>query len=244
MDPRLQQPSMPSPRNLPINGLSPPVTPALSSHQPAPAPIPPQPAPVAATPQNVSMPAPAAVVVPPPSYEVVGHIQLAQPGAATVPTPPFPAAKNETQQGDDDLDKILQAVNNRVQAPSVPEAKKGSQILSKLSDKTAKVPKLKSGAASQRPIGVFVVVIIVFLILSAVAVKAYHQSSGKPVVSNQPSQVGTSYRSAAAIQTAGGSLVRPADLDSYSQDLSGKLNSLNDSQDFSPDALNSSVLGL
>lgn len=153
--------------------------------------------------------------------------------------PSAPLTQPPTQEGDE-LDRILQAVNNRVQAPTQPAPRKSKQLAAKLA---AKAPKPKLPGTS-KPVGAILAAVLVFVILSACAVIAYRGSGKSAALSGKNGTVGTSYQSASSIQTAGGTLVRPADLDNYSQDLQTKLNDLNDSGDFDPNSLSSAVLGL
>jgi|GEM_PF-4425573 len=186
-------------------------------------------------------------VVPRPTTELVESIpvhQPTQPMASQAPAAPIvqmPGYNPATQEPEDDLDKILQAVNNRVNAPMSPAAKPKKQILNKV---VAKASKAKQAAKTSKPIAAMGVVVLVALALSTVAVMAYRQGSLKTTLAKQPGKVGTSYTAGAAIQSAGGTLVRPGDLDDYSQTLQNKLNGLNDSQDFDANSLSDSVLGL
>jgi hypothetical protein len=225
--------------------LSPQLNPA---HPAAPAPVPesiPAPVsthPVATTPQ------------PPPQpfkTEIVGAIPLHQPGqtqsapvsaAPVIQMPDSPAAQpaaSEPGQPHDDLDRILQAVNNRVATPqTAPKAKK--EIVKKIAGQAAKI---KPANKNSKPIGLTIAVIVIAVALSILAVRAYRQT-GAAALPNQPGKVGTSYTASGAIQSAGGTLVRPADLDDYSQELQKQLDSLNDSQDFAANSLSDQVLGL
>ena len=232
--------------------MDPRLNPSLSPHRPSamqdirpPAASSPSPTPPAATPLQPPPPHQSATTDAP-TYEIVGSIPMAQPGMAPAATPlpvaAAPAAQPaQAPAADDDFEKILKAVNNRVQAPLQPPPKTRGKMVAKLASKVAKA---KPAPKNNRPIGTMIAVGAVFLILSIVAVLAYKQGSKGSVLSNQASRVGTSYQSAASIQAAGGKLVGPGDLDDYSQDLGKKLNSLNDNQDFSADALSNSVLGL
>jgi hypothetical protein len=186
---------------------------------------------------------------PPASFEVVGSIPMAQPGkvAASPPTfatppPVLPSDNPQTRtEPEDDLDKILQAVNNRVQVPMKPQPKAKKEILSKVAAKAAKA---KGLSKNSKPVGAMIAVVVVALTLCALAVYAYHQGAKSTTLASQAGKVGTSSAAAASIQAAGGTLVRPSDLDDYSQTLSSQLNSLNDSQDFSATPLSDAVLGL
>jgi flagellar biosynthesis/type III secretory pathway M-ring protein FliF/YscJ len=145
-------------------------------------------------------------------------------------------------EAEDDLDKILKAVNNRVAAPlQTKSAKSKKKILSRVGAHAAKAKNLTK---SSKPVAAMGVVIIVALMLCVVAVMAYRQGGQSAAAAHQPGKVGTSYTAAAAIQSAGGTLVRPNDLDDYSQTLEAKLNGLNDTQDFDAASLSDSVLGL
>lgn len=248
MDPRLNA-------NLNINSPKPVQDVALAPPSPAvlPAPvaqmspvstsIPQAPQPVSAVVQPVPLSAP------PPSptqstTEIVSSIPMSQPSQGPIPSsPPVPAqmpgnVQNQAVEPQDDLDKILQAVNNRVNEPLQPKPNAKSKILTKITAKKPSVPK------TAKPVGAMAAVVCVVLVLSAVAVLAYRQGGKTSALANQPGKVGTSSASGAAIQSAGGTLVRPSDLDDYSQTLSTKLNALNDAQDFSADKLSDQVLGL
>jgi hypothetical protein len=209
---------------------------------------PPQPAaqPHPAVPATPSTPAPPAHT--PLKAEIVEAIPVHQPGQAqTAPNAVEPVIQlpnsppPKAEEPHDDLDKILQAVNNRVAAPMQAQAKPKREIAKKIAAKAAKVKPVNSNS---KPVGLTVAVVMIALVLSVLAVRAYRQTSSAAPLSNQPGKVGTSYTASGAIQSAGGSLVRPADLDDYSQELQTKLNSLNDSQDFAGQSLSDQVLGL
>lgn len=180
--------------------------------------------------------------------EIVESIPMRQPEsiptqkASLLNTIQMPGSENNTAQPQDDLDKILQAVNSRVKSPiGVVQKKPKQEVLSKIIRKVA-----KANIESQRPKPVLAmsVVIIIALTLSVVAVMAYRQGSKASTLSAQPGKVGTSYASGAAIQAAGGTLVRPSDLDDFSQTLQESLNSLNDKQDFDTTGLSAQLIGL
>jgi hypothetical protein len=156
----------------------------------------------------------------------------------------MPGYGNPREEPQDELEKILQAVNNRVAAPINPNSSKPkAQIFKKVLSTTS--TKAKGARRTSRPILAMTVVVFVALTLSAVAIFAYKQGSrASPLVNQQPGKVGTSYVAGDAIQAAGGTLVRPSDLDDYSQSLQQSLNALNDKQDFDPGSLSDAVLGL
>jgi hypothetical protein len=226
--------------------------PTAPAAQPAPQPHSAAPVPAQHQPQQVPPPAPA-----PPAHEslkteIVEAIPVHQPGQAQAESTPAepviqlpnsspPSSAAEPAQPHDDLDKILQAVNNRVATPGPAPANPKKEIVKKIADKAAKVKPANSGA---KPIGLTLAVIAIALALSFLAYRAYHQTNSAASLSNQPGKVGTSYTASGAIQSAGGALVRPADLDDYSQELQTKLDSLNDSQDFAANSLSDQVLGL
>jgi hypothetical protein len=142
---------------------------------------------------------------------------------------------------EDDLDKILQAVNNRVSAPQAAPSK--SKKLPSIPKFGVGGEKLKNIVKSPKAVAPIAVALIVAIMLSVTAVIAYRQGTHTKI-SGQAGLVGTSSASSAAIQQAGGVLVRPNDLDDFSQELQSKLSSLNDSQDFSSQALTDQVLGV
>jgi hypothetical protein len=234
MDPRL---------NPQMNPATPqPVRPQLPPVQPQMAPSPP--------PQPAPQPAPAAMPSQTQTHlkaEIVEAIPVRQPGqaeavpAAPAPVIQMPSSPAQSEESHDDLDRILKAVNSRVAAPPPEAGKPKKQIVKKIAAKAAQV---KPGNKSPKPLVVTVAVIIIALVLCALAVYAYRQGGSASPLSNQPAKVGTSYTASDAIQSAGGTLVRPSDLDDYSQELQTKLNSLNDSQDFAPQPLTDQVLGL
>jgi hypothetical protein len=184
--------------------------------------------------------------------EVVDAIPVHQQAQAPVQTPAIAApivqmpGYNQVQaEPQDDLDKILQAVNNRVKAPSAAvKSKPKGEILSKLKSKFGKIKGADNTNTTRKPIVAMSVVVFIAVSLSTVAVMAYRQGQNSSAQAKQPGKVGTSYTAGAAIQAAGGTLVRPSDLDDYSQTLSEKLNGLNDSQDFDAASLSDGVLGL
>jgi hypothetical protein len=157
-----------------------------------------------------------------------------------------PASSHEGQNPDappqpqDDLDKILQAVNSKVKTPDTPDDSKkktGKKFLSKSAQ-------TKDNTRRTRPIGPAIVVLVVALMLSATAIFAYREGNRTATATKEASKVGTSYTASSSIQEAGGTLVNPSDLDDYAQTLQTKLNSLNDSQDFTTNSLGDKVLGL
>lgn len=237
MDPRLAHSPIPQPHN-PVQDLAHPVA-KTDTHSPRPQV--PQPMPQAATPQPH---APTNSVSQPMTPQIVQSFPVKQPEGLQQPsTPSLQVIQGSAPlpQAEDDLDKILQAVNNRVKSPTEkPETKKaaiGKKILSK-------TPKIKTSSKASIPFGPVIVVLVVVLMLCVTAVFAYRDGSKKTTASAAPSKVGTSYLSSGAIQDAGGALVHPADLDNYAQTLQTKVKALNDSQDFMSSSLSDQVLGL
>ena len=187
------------------------------------------------------------ISVPLPTTNVVESIPVHQQSpelqsqSAAIPVVQMPGPSIDTPP-EDDLDKILQAVNSRVSAPQsslTPKAK--AAPLSKI---LGKAKKFKLPSNPPRTIVAMGVVVIIAIGLSVVAVMAYHQGQQTSALTKQPGKVGTSYTASASIQAAGGTLVRPSDLDDYSQTLSQKLNGLNDTQDFDSASLSDATLGL
>jgi hypothetical protein len=232
--------------------LSPGLTPRAQNVTPSPAPpapgnlkhsAAPHPATSAPTPRPL-----ANAVSQPMTPQVVEAFPVKQPEASapsSLPAMPLPQPSSVAKPGaqpEDELDKILQAVNNKVKAPmSTPVSKKqlfNKKLLPRRGSSKAESPNLK------KPIGPVLVVVIVALMLCTTAVLAYRDGNRKATAANQPSKVGTSYTASSSIQDAGGALVNPADLDDYAQNLQTKLNALNDSQDFTSDSLSDQTLGL
>jgi hypothetical protein len=251
MDPRLnpqmnsaQAPAAPDPQAPPpAYPVTPPNPPAAHpAQQPAPAVpqphTPPAAAPTSAAPVHEAL-----------KTELVQAIPVHQPGQGQaapapviqMPNSPAPAAEQQPAKPHDDLDKILQAVNNRVATPAQPQSKPKKEIVKKLAAKAAKA---KPANQNSKPIGLTLAVVTVVVALSVLAFRAYSQNGSAASLTNQPGKVGTSYTASGAIQSAGGTLVRPADMDDYSQELQKQLNSLNDSQDFASQDLSDKVLGL
>ncbi|MDB5161064.1 MAG: hypothetical protein JWO96_444 [Candidatus Saccharibacteria bacterium] len=197
-------------------------------------------------------PAPEVPQMPPVAapHEAVDSIPVRQQGQPySSPAPPASAPVMQMpgyegaprQQEEDDLDRILQAVNNRVKAPgSTAAPKRGGGIFKGLAGKAGN---LKNLLKIPKPFGPVLAALAVAVALSITAVLAYRQG-GTTSLSNQPGKVGTNSAAASSIQQAGGLLVRPNDLDDFSQELQTKLNSLNDSQDFSASPLSDQMLGL
>jgi hypothetical protein len=212
--------------------------------QPAPAAQPPQPspAPSVASAPNVSPPASQPA---PMATQIVDSIPLRQPGQ---PVQPVAAAQPPHMPGDtpasepDELDSILQAVNNRVKVPSAAAPQK-PKVRVAIGSPLAKLGRLKPKTPSTKPVGIMLATLAVFVVLAGTAVVAYRQGA-KKIVASQPSRVGTSYTASAAIQAAGGLLVKPSDLDDYKQDLQTKMGALNDSQDYDGKPLSDQMLGL
>ncbi|HVO86612.1 MAG TPA: hypothetical protein VMT23_02670 [Candidatus Binatia bacterium] len=203
------------------------------------APQSPNPAPSSPQPQPASQ-APLAA-------QVVEAIPVHQPGqvASTAPIPINPIAGDgpsvvHSQQADDDLDRILQSVNNRTKAAQIKPPKKSVLPTQKLS---ATAGSLKGIFKNKTPIGLTLLAAVVAVGLSLAAVAAYRENN-KTQLSKIPSTVGTSSAASDSIQQAGGSLVRPADVDNYADGLQSKLNSLNDSGDFDSTSLSDQSLGL
>jgi hypothetical protein len=220
MDPRLN-PQF-NPPQAPMPPAAPAGHPTAPAAQPAPQPHSAAPVPAQHQPQQVPPPAPA-----PPAHEslkteIVEAIPVHQPGQAQAESTP--------------AEPVI-----RVATPGPAPANPKKEIVKKIADKAAKVKPANSGA---KPIGLTLAVIAIALALSFLAYRAYHQTNSAASLSNQPGKVGTSYTASGAIQSAGGALVRPADLDDYSQELQTKLDSLNDSQDFAANSLSDQVLGL
>lgn len=156
----------------------------------------------------------------------------------------MPGYGNSHEEPQDELEKILQAVNNRVAGPISANSPKPKAQMFKKALNTAST-KAKGVKRTSRPILAMTVVVFVAIALSAVAIFAYRQgSNASTLVNQQPGKVGTSFTAGAAIQAAGGTLVRPSDLDEYSQSLQQSLNALNDKQDFDSNSLSDAVLGL
>lgn len=184
--------------------------------------------------------------------EVVDSIPMRQPqtevAAATLPPLnsahliQMPGSGDVAREPQDDLDKILQAVNSRVKAPIALDPKKPKNY--RISKIIRKVGEIKPVGQRQKPVLAMSVVIIVAMTLSTIAILAYRQGNKASTLTAQPGKVGTSYTAGAAIQAAGGTLVRPSDLDDYSQTLQESLNALNDKQDFDAGSLSAQIIGL
>lgn len=183
--------------------------------------------------------APAAGPPIPVAPQVVASIPVAQPGQMAASVPP-PAASGPTGQ-DDDLDRILEAVNNRVKAPApAPTNKVPGKIIKKA---VAGPAKLKSKVGVKKPVGAIAATLAVAVLLAATAVMAYRQGATSQVGA-AVAKVGTTSGASNSIQDAGNLLVRPSDLDDYSQSLQTKINNLNDSQDFDQKPLSDQMLGI
>jgi hypothetical protein len=177
------------------------------------------------------------------SAEVIADIPVASPGQAQ-PSTPYAGVNRQVPsqpaKPEDDLDKILEAVNSRVKAPvAVAPPKPKHQWLKKL---TA-LKKSKAKAEGRRPIGAIAATVTVALLLAATAVLAYHQGANHTGGASIP-KVGTTSAAQNSISEAGNLLVRPSDLDDFSQAMQTKINNLNDSQDFSQAPLTDQMLGL
>ena len=236
MDPRLTPTHPPSPQNA-MQGMSPPVSAASSAPVP---PVPPtQQTPATPPPANaVSQPMTPQIVASFPVKLQAANVGQPQPAISAAPVPP---ATNTNPQPEDDLDKILQAVNNRVKSP-VPVAESKKKMFSK--KLPPKTDKPSDKAKQHRPIGPVIIVLIIAIMLCATAIFAYRDGNRTATAAAQAGKVGTSYAASSAIQEAGGALVNPADLDDYAQTLQTKLSSLNDSQDFDSGSLSDQLLGL
>lgn len=228
----------------PLVQPAPPVNVAPKPQQPEPAPVDHKAMPQAAAPHQIEVKAPAHNWQP----EVVESIPVHMAAPAAAPTHPaapimqMPGSSPAEAQPEDDLEKILQAVNNRVNAPINSQSKPRRRLNLNL---VGKLAGLKNITGNSRLAAALAVVVLMFIALSTVAVMAYRQGTkSSAALTKQPGKVGTSYQASSAIQAAGGTLVKPSDLDDFSQTLEDKLNSLNDSQDFDPSALSSQALGL
>lgn len=174
--------------------------------------------------------------------EVVASIPVAQPGKVAT-APAQMAVSSHRANNDDELDKILEAVNNRVKSPitqPVPKEKKATLLAQKVKGHGGK---LKTKVGASRPVGAVVATVLVALMLAATAVFAYRQGASSQVGASVP-KVGTSSSASASIQEAGNLLVKPSDLDDYSRSLQTKIDGLNDSQDFNQQPLTDQMLGL
>lgn len=246
MDPRLNTSLTPQPQNVPQEAArqvanAPAPQPSSQPHSPIQTP---PTLPVAAA----RVPATAANSVEQPMVpQVVAAFPVKQPEAvadqahSAAPTLAAAPQLDHSAQPEDDLDKILQAVNNRVKAPEKPAESKKKELGNKLS---AKAGKFKNKTRGTKPLAPVAVVLIIVLMLSATAIFAYREGNRTATAAKQAGKVGTSYTASSAIQEAGGTLVNPADLDDYAQTLQTKLNALNDNQDFSSSNLSDQVLGL
>ncbi len=225
MDPRLNHPPQP------LNDIRP----TASAAQP-PAQVPAQP-----TAQQI----PAASEHSSVKTEIVGEIPVKQQGQAAVvatqaanPIIQMPSSPIAQAEPEDDLEKILQAVNNRVAQPTSDKNSKKAEAAKKVAKKAASLPHLLKGG----PIVIAVVAVAIAFSLSVLAFYSFKHAPAK--LSGKSGVVGTTYAASDAIQQAGGTLVRPADLDDYSSQLQTKLNALNDSGDFDSTPINDKVLGL
>lgn len=224
------------PRN-PFTGLAhPPAAKAVSSPPPAP--------PVASPVQPAAAPAsppPASAAVNPFKAEVVASIPVAQQGQPV--SPASPVSLPPTDNKDDELDKILEAVNNRVKAPATPAPAKPKPTAAIAQKVRAGGGLVKQKVGTSKPVGAIVATLMVAVMLAATAVVAYRQGAHNQVGAST-AKVGTTSSASSSIQEAGNLLVRPSDLDDYSQSLQTKIDGLNDSQDFSQQPLTDKMLGL
>jgi hypothetical protein len=233
MDPQ-PNPSNPQPPaqdayHVPVNRVpaSPPPQPHIA--------MPPQPPPVAVTQSSSTEPIKPQIV-----QDIPVRQQGQAPAVAVAAVPAAHQPAKEPDSKDDELDAILQAVNSRVKQPVAQKSGKTQQVAKKVATHAGKFKlKLPGG----RPVGAVLVSVAVALILSATAIMAYHQGQTSKLAS-QPGKVGTSDIASNSIQQAGGTLVRPSDLDDFSNGLQTKLDSLNDGQDFSSTPLSDKMLGL
>jgi len=247
MDPRLTPP--PANRNprvvqdvkTTLNRSGPPPNPFTGMTHTTPAPVP--------KPATPTFPAARATSASPSSDapksfrpEVVASIPVATPGKAASPAVPVPVNKPHDDNQDDDLDKILEAVNNRVKAPVPATAK--TKVPGAIAQKVkAGGGKVKDKVGTSKPLGALVATVLVALMLAATAVFAYRQGATTKVGASVP-KVGTTSSASNSIQDAGNLLVRPSDLDDFSQTLQTKIDGLNDSQDFTQQPLSDQMLGL
>jgi hypothetical protein len=248
MDPRLN-PHFPS--NQPgrvMQDIMPAPVAAPVPVNPAPAPMPQQPQPAPAPQPQLPQLQPASG---PAAVQIVDSIPMHQPGQPVAPPPrvsqptsapaaQMPAYGSQPPPEEDDLDRILQAVNNRVKAPQPPAKTKKLRVPAPLAGGPRKI---KSVWKAPKHLGLIGITSAVVILLTMTAIFAYRQGA-QTKLSTQPGKVGTSATAANSIQEAGGVLVRPNDLDDFSQDLQKKLTGLNDSQDFGANALSDQVLGL
>jgi hypothetical protein len=193
------------------------------------------PAPTAAQPSSSSAP-PASVAA-----QIVAPIPVALPGQGADASTPTRLAGAAQKQ--DDLDRILEAVNSRVGAPSAPVQAKAKAPAALAKKAAAGGGKLKNKLGAKKPVGAILATLAVAIMLSITAVFAYRQGAGSRVGASSP-KVGTSSSASSSISEAGNLLVRPSDLDDYSQSLQTKINGLNDSQDFNQQPLSDQMLGL
>jgi hypothetical protein len=96
---------------------------------------------------------------------------------------------------------------------------------------------------SRKPIGAIIATVFIAAMLSVTAIFAYRQGAISRVGASN-AKVGTASSASSSISDAGNLLVRPSDLDDYSQSLQTKISNLNDSQDFSQQPLSDQMLGL
>jgi hypothetical protein len=201
-------------------------------------------------PPKASSPPRPSAIPPPMQTEIVESIPVrqqgqpvsaapGQPPGSPLPTMQMPSYGADPKDNEDELDSILQAVNNRVKTPPAGPAKQPSKLAAKLKPGGERI---KGHIKSSKPIGAIAMALSMAILLSAAAVFAYRQAGSH--LSNQPGKVGTTSTASSTIQEAGGTLVRPSDLDDFSQALQTKLNSLNDSQDFNSNSLTDQTLGL
>lgn len=237
MDPQLNLQPAPMMQDIQPPRPAPPVPPM--SNQPVPSAPGPTPQPVNQQPPQASPPQT------PVSAQLVESIPLRQPGQAPQPTQAVDQPPHMPNQAlapePDELDTILQAVNNRVKAPPAPVAQKPKV---RVAIPLTQLNRLKPKLPTKKPLGIMVVTLAVFAMLATTAVIAYRQGAKNIIASQQPSKVGTSYTASAAIQAAGGLLVKPSDLDDYKQNLQTKMGALNDGQDFDAKPLSDQMLGL
>jgi len=178
--------------------------------------------------------------------EVVSHIPVREQNQS--PKQMQPQVSPLTQSGpaeDHDLDKILKDINKDVSKSTAPPPKK-----SKFSWRPAKTLKKTTQPAAQPPkahskmLLTDIAAVLVAGSLILLAVRAYHGQSTSASTANGPPRVGTTQNAADTITTAGGKLVTPSSLQNFATLLDNKMNSMNDSQDFSPNDLSDSSLGL
>lgn len=147
-----------------------------------------------------------------------------------------------------EMDKILDDINKKVQAGNTQQSdKKGIFSFLKRPEKKPTTPQTQSAAKTEAPkptstssnkrkfTPVVVVAVIVAVGLSALAFTAFTKQNTQPVINqNQPAP--TSSQSNSSVTTE--------EIDKLSSDINSQAKSLSAGEDFSPDELSDSVLGL